>query len=170
MEEKSLVFMDECHFYQHGTRMKVWYPPKEPDPVVLQEPNKKGISVFGAVSISYGRLITQITERYNAFTFLEFLSLSHRIFPHSVFVLDYAFYHHAGIITDYAFITGTDLLFLPPYSPELNPIERVLKTINRHATHNRYFQMLNDMKSDLQSEFDRHFRTKRELKQLCVIT
>ncbi|OWP57134.1 MAG: hypothetical protein B2I17_02770 [Thermoplasmatales archaeon B_DKE] len=28
-------------------------------------------------------------------------------------------------MTDYAFLTGIDLIFLPPYSPELNPIERV---------------------------------------------
>ncbi len=170
MEGKSIVFMDECHFYQHGTRIRAWYPPEESDPVVLQEPNRKGISVFGAVRISDGRLITQITERFNAFTFLEFLSLARRIFPHSVFALDNALYHHAGIITDYAFLTGTDLLFLPPYSPELNPIERVWKDIKRHATHNRYFQMLNDLKSAIQSEFDRHFRPNSELKQLCAIT
>ncbi|MEM0134812.1 MAG: IS630 family transposase [Thermoplasmatales archaeon] len=159
-----MVFIDECDFYQHGTRIRAWYHPEEPDPVVLQEPNRKGISVFGAVRISDRILITQITERYNTFTFLEFLSLARRIFSQSTFVLDNALYHHAGIITDYAFLTGIDLLFLLPYSPELNPIERVWKTVKRHATHNRYFQVLNDMKSDLQSEFDRHFRSNGELK------
>ena len=60
--------MDECHFYQRGTGIRVWYPHEESDPVVLQEPNRKGISVSGTVRISDGRLITQITERYNALT------------------------------------------------------------------------------------------------------
>jgi len=55
--------MDECHFYQHGTRISAWYPPEDMDPVVLQEPNRKGISVFGAVRIEDGRLLTEITER-----------------------------------------------------------------------------------------------------------
>ena len=54
--------------------------------MVLQEPNRKGISVFGAVRISDGRLITRITERYNALTFLEFLSLVHGRFPESIIV------------------------------------------------------------------------------------
>lgn len=43
MEGKSLVFMDKCHFYQHGTMIRAWYPPEESDPVVLQEPNRKGM-------------------------------------------------------------------------------------------------------------------------------
>ncbi len=162
--------MDECHFYQHGTRIRAWYPPEDADPIVLQEPNRKGISVFGAVRIRDGRLLTEITERYNAMTFLKFLSLVHRMFPDSILVMDNAMYHHAGIITDLAFMTDIDLLFLPPYSPELNPIERVWKLIKKHATHNRYFQLLSDLKSALSEEFSNHFKPNEELKTLCVIT
>ena len=168
--EKSIVFIDECHFYQHGSRIRAWYPPEDHDPMVLQEPNRKGISVFGAVGVSDGRLITKITERYNALTFLVFLSLVHGRFPESIIVMDNALYHHAGIITDYAFLTGIDLLFLPPYSPELNPIERVWKVVKKHATHNRYFQLLSDLKGALSDEFNRHFKPNEELRKLCVIT
>jgi hypothetical protein len=82
--------------------------------MVMQELNRNGICVFGDVNIGIGRLITKITERYNALTFLEFLSTVHARFPDSVLVLDNAMYHHAGIITDYAFLTDIDLLFLPP--------------------------------------------------------
>ncbi len=24
-----IVFMDECHFYQHGTRIRMWFPPED---------------------------------------------------------------------------------------------------------------------------------------------
>ena len=88
--------MDECHFYQHGTGIRAWYPPEDLDPIVLQEPNRRGISVFGAVNIRNGRLITKITDRYIALTFLEFLSMVHARFPDSILVLDNALYHHAG--------------------------------------------------------------------------
>jgi hypothetical protein len=50
--------------------MRAWIPPEDIDHTVLQEPGRKGISVFGAISIIDGRLITTITEKYNAFTFL----------------------------------------------------------------------------------------------------
>ena len=79
-----------------------------------------------------------------------------------IIVMDNALYHHAGIITDYA--------FLPPYSQELNPIERVWKLVKKHATHNRYFQLLSDLKGALSDEFNRHFKPNEELRKLCVIT
>ena len=90
--------MGECHFYQHGSRIRTWYSPEELDPIILQEPNRNGISVFGAVRIDDGRLITMITEKYNAITFLEFLSMVHARFPKSILILDNAKYHHANII------------------------------------------------------------------------
>lgn len=168
--EKSIVFIGECHFYQHGSRIRAWYPLEYLDPMVIQEPNRKGISVFGAVGISDSRLITKITERYSALTFLGSLSLVHGRFPESIIVMENALYHHAGIITDYAFLTGIDLLFLPPYSPELNPIERVRKLVKKHATHNRYFQLLSALKGALSDEFNRNFNPNEELIKLCIIT
>ena len=93
----------------------------------------------------------------------------HRRFPDSVIVLDNALYHHAGIVTECAFPTGVDLLFMPPYSPELNTIEKVWK-LTKNATNNRYFQQLNGLRSALEKEFGRYVRSNEELKQLCVIT
>lgn len=128
LEGKSLVLMDECHFYQHCTRISAWHPSEDMSAVVLQEPNRKGISVFGAVRIRDGRLFREITERHNALTFLKSLSIAHARFPDSIFVMDNARYHHASLITGYAFLADINLLSLPPYSPELNPIERYVKS------------------------------------------
>ncbi|MHB1811680.1 MAG: transposase [Thermoplasmataceae archaeon] len=138
--------------------------------MVMQEPNRKGISAFGAVNIRNGKLITKITDRYNALTFLEFLSTVHARFPDSILVLDNAMYHHAGIITDYAFLIGVDLLFLPSYSPKLNPIERVWKLVKKNANHNRYFQLLSDLGGALVGEFSKYSKPNRELTKLGVIT
>ena len=45
--------LDECHFQQYGSRCTMWVPPEEKDPVVLQAPTKKSISLFGAVNVSH---------------------------------------------------------------------------------------------------------------------
>ena len=50
-------------------------------------------------------------------------------------VPDNALHNQASLTTDYVFIAYIDLLFLTPYSPELNPIERVWKIVKKHATH-----------------------------------
>lgn len=75
LEGWPFVFVDECHFYQHGTRIRAWYSQESTDPKVLQEQNRKGISVFGAVRIGDGGLLTEVTEKYDALTFLKCLSL-----------------------------------------------------------------------------------------------
>jgi transposase len=47
------------------------------------------------------------------------------------------------------------LLFLPPYSPQLAPIERVWKLDRRLATHNRFFATVDDVLTAVSSFFDR---------------
>ena len=49
------------------------YPPEDHDPMVLQEPTRKGISVFGTVDPYSGVLGASIIEKYNSVTFREFL-------------------------------------------------------------------------------------------------
>ena len=126
--------------------------------------------MFGAVNTGDGKLLTRFTDRYNAMTFLEFLCIVHRRFPNSIIVMDNALYHHSSIVTDCAFLAGMDLLFMPPYSPELNPIERVWKMAKTHATHNRYFQQLNDLRNASEREFGKYTRSNGELRSLCAIT
>lgn len=61
------------------------------------------------------------------------------------------------------------LLFLPPYSPELNPIERVWKLTRRLATHNRHFPTLEDVINAVTERFALWARPNRQLVKLCAI-
>ena len=47
--------------------------------------------------------------------------------PNSIVVLDNASFHHIGEVADPILQTGALLHFLPPYSPDLNPVEQVFK-------------------------------------------
>lgn len=40
---------------------------------------------------------------------------------------------------------GMELLPLPPYSPELNPVERLWQWLRRHACRNRIFRSLDEL-------------------------
>ena len=90
-------------------------------------------------------------------------------FPDSIFVLDNALYRHASVINDYAKLTGIRLFFLPPYSPGLNPIERVWKFVRKKATHNVYFASLEYLKNALVRQFSIYRKESREIRQLCTI-
>lgn len=54
-------------------------------------------------------------------------------------ILDGAGYHRAELVKDWAEVMNIALHYLPPYSPNLNPIERLWKVMNEQVRNNRYF-------------------------------
>jgi len=61
-------------------------------------------------------------------------------------------------------------MFLPPYSPQLAPIERVWKLARRLATHNRYFATLAEVVRAVSACFNRWRKPNKVLHRLCCIT
>ena len=60
--------------------------------------------------------------------------------------------------------------FLPPSSPELNPIERVWKLTRRLCLHNRYFGFLDGVVSAVEGQFAEWSKPNEPLRRLCAIT
>jgi transposase len=60
--------------------------------------------------------------------------------------------------------------FLPPYSPDLNPIERVWKLTRRLCLHNVYFPKLDQVCAVAEQQFRRWSAGSRALRKLCAIT
>ncbi|MFN0104506.1 MAG: transposase [Bryobacteraceae bacterium] len=86
-----------------------------------------------------------------------------------VVITDNAKYHHAVLHKQWREDHAADftLDYLPPYSPELNPIERVWKLTRRRCLHNRHFPSLDDVITAVETEFD-HWASRNEtLRRLC---
>lgn len=152
----------------------MWIPPEDIDPVVLQEPTRKSVGVFGAVRILDGCLITNQEKTFNNMTFLQFLKklLPLRQSDRKMFViLDNARWHHAKALTQW--LTEHQeifqLDFLPPYSPDLNHIERVWKLTRKLCTHNRYFATLDSIAETVFHQFDLWSQPNDTLRRLCAI-
>lgn len=88
-----------------------------------------------------------------------------------VLILDNARYHHARMLQPWlrAYHKVLTLMFLPPYSPELNPVERVWKLTRRLATHNRHFPTLDRVVGAVQERFSLWARPGRQMARLCAI-
>jgi len=57
--------------------------------------------------------------------------------------------------------------FLPPYSPELNPVEMIWKHIGTKHFNNRIFDTLNDVEKQLSRSLKEVFVSIHETKQLA---
>jgi transposase len=132
------------------------------------------MACFGAVSLRTGKFIRSLCATFNAATFETFLKtlLRHRSRgTRMVLVLDNARYHHAVLLKPLLrkYRAVLTLLFLPPYSPQLAPIERVWKLTRRMATHNRFFATLDTVVTAVSTCFDRWKTPNSALRRLCGI-
>jgi transposase len=153
----------------------MWVPPEDKDPVVMHAPTRKSMALFGAVSIRSGKLVHMTAPVFNAATFGEFLTKLIRRKARNkkmLIILDNARYHHAVMIHPWLkkYRKSIGLLFLPPYSPDLNPIERVWKLTRKLCTHNQYFPHLDLLIEKVSSQMNRWGRRNDELHKLCCIT
>ncbi|MDA1073640.1 MAG: IS630 family transposase [Proteobacteria bacterium] len=166
--------MDECHFQQHGSRCRMWVAPEIKDPILQHASTRKSVACFGAVNLGNGQFVRMMCPVFNAATFQRFLKRllrQHRPGRRMVLVLDNARYHHANLLRPFLRRNAhrMRLLFLPPYSPQLAPIERVWKLARRLATHNRYFATLPELLRAVNSCFDRWRKPNNVLRRLCCI-
>jgi transposase len=167
---------DEVHFQQYGSRCRMWIPPEIKDPVLLHAPTRKSVGYFGAVRLRDGRFVfRRETEKFNGSSFFEFLrqlrQASRGTGRRVVTIVDNASYHHSRLHLSWReqFSEEFALDFLPAYSPELNPIERVWKLVRRHCLHNRYFECLETINTTVETEFAGWRRGNKTLRRLCAI-
>jgi transposase len=152
----------------------MWVAPEIKDPILVHAPTRKSVACFGAVSLRSGRFIWSTAPKFDALTFEAFLRKLLRHRPRQlrmILVLDNATYHHAVLLRPLlkAYRGHLRLLYLPPYSPQLSPIERVWKLARRLATHNRYFPTLGALLEAVTERFESWKRPNPVLRRLCGI-
>jgi transposase len=161
---------DEVHFQRHTTLTRMWAPMGH-QPRVLSASTREKIGFFGAIDLTTGRLVTQEAATFNADTFGSFISFLLMQTKGTIFmIMDNARWHRAKDLKD-LFIKHHHRIvriFLPPYSPELNPIERVWRITRRQVTHNRYFESLEELRAALISHFEKWQKPNTTLTTLCA--
>lgn len=71
-------------------------------------------------------------------------------------------YHCSKLVREFAIELRIEIHYLPPYSPNLNPIERLWKIMHEEVTYNRYYQKFSDFTEAIQ-HFFRHIGKKKSL-------
>ncbi len=173
------VFQDEVHFQVQTSITRTWAP-KGSEPKVMSKPGKNNIAYSGFVIPDTGELYVTKTDRFN----YESVIQSFRDFIKSnpppegkkyCMILDNAPWHKKAIrliwkeaLEEYADIRAAmNYLSLPPYSPDLNPIEQVWRKTRREITHNRYFSSLSILTDTLDEYFLGFAIPNEPLKSLC---
>lgn len=68
-------------------------------------------------------------------------------------ILDGAGYHRSELVNDWVYVMNIELHYLPPYSSNLNPIERLWKVMNEEVRNNRYFATAKEFREEILAFF-----------------
>jgi transposase len=93
-------------------------------PMGLRQHRFQALYLFGIVAPATGETYFETALKFNLASFQPFLDTfaTHHSDSFNIIVLDNSKVHHAK---DLCLPPQTVLLFLPPYAPELNPVERI---------------------------------------------
>lgn len=165
-----LVAFDEVKFQLEPVFKRIWFPKGEKPKGAFFWSSKK-LLTFGALTSNH-RFFYDFYEAQNSLTFRCFLrrfirTLSRR--KKYVFLLDNAGFHKTQpvrhLLEEYSsFIT---VEYLPPYSPELNPIETNWKVTKNTVTKSQYFQTIEALQEALETFWQNHIFTQNFITYLC---
>jgi putative transposase len=169
----ELLFYDEAFFHRESTVTRGWYLCGHNSQVKCPITKEK-VGVCGAVNPHDGRLFSLIFDGFDSDTFIYYLKWLLRIFKTRkkiILVLDNSSSHKSNKVAEFVekHKKRLKLLFLPPYSPELNPVERVWKNLRYLKTHNTFFKNLKALENTVIEYLKEHAKPNDRLTSLCCI-
>lgn len=137
--ERKVFFVDAAHFVMGAFLGMIWCFARV---FVKTPPGRQRYNVLGAIDSQSQELISiRTTENINSLSVVALFDKIRTKYPDSevTLIMDNARYQRCHFVRDHAASEGIDLLFLPPYSPNLNLIERLWKLTKRRCLTNQYY-------------------------------
>ncbi len=173
LKEKSegkIYFSDSVHPHHNAVISYGWIK-KGKDFEVLSNTGRYHLNINGAIDIETMEMVTRSCEWVNADSIcnlLHALRAKNACGEMIYLILDNARYNRSSKVTDRAKELGIKLVYLPPYSPNLNPIERVWKFFKKKVLYNRYYDTKEKFEEACMQFFKYIRKYKREL--LTLVT
>jgi transposase len=156
-----IVFIDATHPTM-ATKVSFGWIKKGVDKPIKQTASRTRLNIMGAIELSTMKVLTTYPDLVNKETTVNFLSYLKASYPMASkihVILDQSSYHTSGLVKNFAKAESIDLHYLPPYSPNLNPIERLWKVMNEKVRNNRFFESAKDFRDCIKSFFAKTFLT-----------
>lgn len=109
----------------------------------------KHLNIIGGIEVSRHKFCYEEVGKVDADSIALFLTTLRKKHPEKTtinVIWDNAGYHRDGSVQEFAENLGINLHYLPPYSPNLNPIERLWKIMHEHISYNKYYERFSDFK------------------------
>src|SRR5512137_269424 len=167
-KDDPIYFMDGVHPRHNPVAAYGWIK-RGTDKTMESNTGRSHVNINGAVDIARLNVVVEFGEAVNAQSTIALLQKLEARHPkaQTIYVFcDNARYYRSRLVQAYLAGSRIKLLFLPPYCPNLNLIERLWKYFRKQVLYNRYYEHFAEFKAACQGFFegiDEHVSALRSL-------
>jgi len=147
-KNETICFMDGVH-PTHNVQPAYGWIQKGVRKEIPANSGRSRINLSGVIDVINHKVLVQEDKMLNAEATISFFRKIEEAYPEKTKIhlfCDNARYYRNKAVTEYLRTSKIRLHFLPPYSPNLNPIERLWKWMKERVIYNTYYPEFEDFK------------------------
>ena len=154
-EDEPILFADSVHPAM-ATKVSYGWIKTGGDKAIGTIASRTRMNITGSIELRSMKVITGEFETINGENVIKFLEQVKVEYPKAKkvhMIVDQAGYHKSAIVTDFSLQNVIKLHYLPAYSHNLNPIERLWKVMNETARNNVVFKSTEEFRTRIRKFF-----------------
>jgi transposase len=169
-QNDPIYFADATH-PQHNSIPSCGWIKKGQEKELKANCGRQRLNINGAINIETLEPTTGFYDTINADSTIDLFSKIETKHPNAktiYIIVDNARYYRSHLLKEYTEGTKVKLIFLPPYSPNLNLIERYWKFFKKKVLNNCYYETFSEFKLACQCFFRKRKKYLPELQTLLA--
>jgi transposase len=154
-QEEPILFADGVHPTMATKVTSGWIKTGTDKPIATTA-SRTRINLFGAINLATMGIVSDHYKTIDSDSMVNFFDLLRNTYPTAPkihLILDNGPYNTSNQTKEAAPLYGIVLHYLPTYSPNLNPIERVWKVMNEYTRNNHFFKSAKDFRQEILNFF-----------------
>ena len=164
---EAICFIDGVH-PTHNTKPAYGWIKKGERKEISTNTGRQRLNLSGAIDIITKKVLVHLDSTLNTQSTIAFFQKLEAAYPEARMVhvfCDNAKYYKNKEVTEYLSQSKIKIHFLPTYSPNLNPIERLWKLMNEEVLNNKYYENFADFKCAILGFFESLAEPSEEMAQ-----
>jgi len=169
-ENDIVCFMDAVH-PQHNPVIACGWIKRGQEHDVPSNTGRRRVNINGAINLEDLAPVVRFDETINAESTIALFEQLEEVYVLATWIYvicDNARYYRSKAVQEYLKDSRIKLVFLPPYAPNLNLIERLWKFFKKRVLYNRYYESFDTFRKACEEFFSNPQQYHHELRSLLT--
>lgn len=169
-EDDPVYFVDAPH-PQHNPVLACGWIKRGEDCEVRSNTGRRRVNISGAIDLERLEPVVRFDDTINTdstIDLFEQLEQVNLVATWIYVICDNARYYRSKAVKEYLKTSRIKLVFLPPYAPNLNLIERLWKFFKNKVLYNRYYESFDEFRKTCEGFFNNPRNYHKELRSLLT--